>query len=453
VTVLERQPNVQGDVSRDALWRTGFLIAATAALGGVLGAITGNKQLFLYKEVLGLSASAVGTLALVINIPAYLQPFMGGLSDLYPLFGWHRRTYFALASVVQALGYAGLMTLHQYHYASLVCLLIVAGSGSALAWVLINAAMVSVGNRTGTFGPLQTLMQFTPLVLSLVYTARLDGQVTATWSYHHTFLVAALVSLAFAPLALLMDDRRVQAGRAAPGEMQARQAAKDAERVRTTEALREAARTPGLWVMAAFLFYLNVTPLLLTASVYYETDVLKLSKDFIGRLDSWTAAGSIAGLIAFGAVSRRLPLRVIVWGAIFSDCAIYLIAMTMHNAPSVRVAQSLWSFMAIFLAVCLNTLAARACPPKIEGTVYGLMQAVMALSLVLCDKFGSTLYDYFGPAHGHSITHGWFCALWFGFGFTLLAVFFRTYAVASSVMVGCLRYSRMASRMRLVLAA
>jgi len=29
----------------------------------------------------------------------------------------------------------------------------------------------------------------------------------------------------------------------------------------------------------------------------------------------------------------------------------------------------------------------------------------------------------------------------------------RTYAVASSVMVGCLRYSRMASRMRLVLAA
>lgn len=98
--------------------------------------------------------------------------------------------------------------------------------------------------------------------------------------------------------------------------------------------------------------------------------------------------------------------------------------MTMHDALSVRLAQFMWSFMAIFLAVCLNTLAARACPPKIEGTVYGLMQAAMALSLVLCDKFGSTLYDYFGPANHHSITHGWFCALWFGFGFTLLAVFF-----------------------------
>jgi Na+/melibiose symporter-like transporter len=424
MTVLEKPLAVTDEVSRDALWRTVFLIAATAALGGVLGAVTYNKQLFLYKEVLGLSASAVGTLALIINLPAYLQPFMGGVSDLYPLFGWHRRTYFALAAVVQSLGYFGLMTLHHYHYAAIVCLLIVAGSGGALAGVLINAAMVSVGNRTNTFGPLQTLYQFTPLVLALVYTGKLDGQVTATWSYHHAFLTAGLVSLAFAPLAFLIEDRRVVSGRATPEELGARKDAKDRERAQTAVALREAARTPGIWAVTAFFFYLNVTPLLLTASVYYETDVLKLSKDFIGRLDSWTAAGSIAGLLAFGALSRKLPIRAIVWGAIISDCAIYLIAMTMHDAPSVHIAQFLWSFMAIFLLVCLNTLAARACPPKIEGTVYGLMQAAMALSLVLCDKFGSTLYDFFGPANHHSITHGWFCALWFGFGFTVLAVFF-----------------------------
>ncbi len=424
MTVLEKPIPVSDGVSREALWRTVFLLAATAALGGVLGAITGNKQLFLYKEVLGLSAGGVGTLLLLINIPAYLQPFMGGVSDLYPLFGWHRRTYFALAAVVQSLGYFGLMTLHHYHYATIVCLLIVAGSGGALAGVLINAAMVSVGNKTNTFGPLQTLYQFTPLVLALVYTGKLDGEVTATWSYHHAFLAAGLLSLAFAPLALLIEDRRVVSGRATPEELSARKDAKEQEQTQTAAALREAARTPGIWVVTAFFFYLNVTPLLLTASVYYETDVLKLSKDFIGRIDSWTAAGSIAGLVAFGAVSRKLPIRAIVWGAIISDCAIYLIAMTMHDAPSVHIAQFLWSFMAIFLMVCLNTLAARACPPKIEGTVYGLMQAAMALSLVLCDKFGSTLYDYFGPANHHSITHGWFCALWFGFGFTLLAVFF-----------------------------
>lgn len=407
---------------RGTLWRTALLVAAAAALGGVLSAVTANKQLFLYKDTLHLSASGVGTLLLIINLPAYLQPFMGGLSDLYPLGGWHRRSYFALAAVVQALGYWGLMTLHQYHYAALVCLLIVAGTGSALAGVLINAAMVSVGNRTGTFGILQTLFQFTPLVLSLVYTAHLDGEVTASWSYRHTFLVAALLSLAFLPLTFLLEDRRLTAGHGALGT--AREAAKRAERTQTAVALREAVATPGMWVMTAFLFYLYVTPLLLTASVYYETDVLRLSKGFIGRLDSWISAGSITGLVAFGLFSRRLPIRALVWGAIGSDAAIYLIAMTMHDAPSVRIAQFLWNFLAIFLAVCLNTLAARACPPQIEGTVYGLMQAALSLSLVLCDKFGSALYDRFGPAHGHSIAHGWFCALWFGFGFTLLAVFF-----------------------------
>ena len=407
--------------SRDALWRTALLIAAAAALGGVLAAVTANKQLFLYKDTLHLTASGVGTLLLLINLPAYLQPFMGGLSDLYPLGGWHRRSYFALAAIVQAAGYAGLMTLHQYHYAALACLLIVAGTGGALAGVLVNAAMVSVGNRTGTFGSLQTLFQFTPLVLSLAYTARLDGEVTASWSYHHAFLVAALLSLAFLPLTLLLEDKRVTSGRRMTAEQEE---AKRAERTRTAAALRAVAATPGIWVMTAFLFYLYVTPLLLTASVYYETDVLHLSKGFIGRLDSSMAAGSIAGLIAFGAFSRRLPIRAIVWGAIGADAAIYLIAMTMHDASSVRIAQFLWSFLAIFLAVCLNTLAARACPPQIEGTVYGLMQAALSLSLVLCDKFGSALYDWFGPAHGYSIAHGWFSALWFGFGFTLLAIFF-----------------------------
>lgn len=413
-------PSPVVSVSRGALWRTALLIAATAALGGVLSAVTANKQLFLYKDTLHLSASGVGTLLLIINLPAYLQPFMGGLSDLYPLGGWHRRSYFALAAIVQAAGYWGLMTLHQYHYAALICLLIVAGTGGALAGVLINAAMVSVGNRTGTFGVLQTLFQFTPLVLSLAYTARLDGEVTASWSYHHTFLVAALLSLAFLPLTFLLEDRRVTDSRRTAAEREAARA----ERARTGAALREAAATPGVWVMTAFLFYLYVTPLLLTASVYYETDVLRLSKGFIGRLDGWMSAGSLAGLVAFGAFSRRLPIKAVVWGAIGADAAIYLLAMTMHDAPSVRIAQFGWSFLAIFLAVCLNTLAARACPPQVEGTVYGLMQAALSLSLVLCDKFGSALYDWFGPAHGHSVAHGWFCALWFGFGFTLLAVFF-----------------------------
>ncbi len=424
MTVVERPLSVQGTISRDALWRTVFLIAATAALGGVLGAITGNKLTFLYKDVLGLSASGVGTLLLIINIPAYLQPFMGGLSDLYPLFGWHRRTYFVLASVVMALGYAGLMSLHHYHYAALVCLLLVAGSGGAMTGVLINAVMVSVGNRTGTFGPLQSLSQFVPLALSIAYTGDLDGYVTQNWTYPHTFGVAALLSLAFVPLALLLDDRRAAGGRATAEEAAARLAAKNAEREGTRAALRDAARTPGLWVITAFLFYLYVTPLLMTASTYYQTDVLHLSKDFIGKLDKWGAAGSLAGLLAFGAVSRKLPVRTLVWGAVVSDCAVYLCMMTMHNAPSVRYAVFGSSFMALFLAVCLNTLAARACPPKIEGTVYGLMQAALALSLVLCDKFGSTLYDYFGPANGHSITHGWFCALGFGLGFTALAAFF-----------------------------
>jgi len=425
-SIAPAPPHTLSPVSRAALWRTAGLIAATAALGGVVSAVTVNKLLFLYKDTLHLSASGVGTLQILVNIPAYLQPFMGGFSDFYPLFGSHRRSYFVLAALTQALGFAGLMGLHQYHYAALVCLLLVMGTGSLMLSVLVNAVMVAVGNGTGRFGPLQTLMQFTPLVLSLAYTARLDGEVTQSWTYPHAFGLAALLSLAYVPFVVLLEDRRAP-GRErgeTPGARAARREALAGERREAARVLRRAMAAPGTWVMVAFLFYLYVTPLLLTAAVFYETDVLHLSKGFIGRLDAWIAAGSIAGLVLFGGISSRLSIRAVVWGAIISDAAIYLIALTMHDAPSVRVGQFLWSGMAIFLAVCLNTLAARACPPGVEGTVYGLMQAALALSLQLCDKFGSALYDFWGPSHGHSVAHGWFSALWFGFGFTLLAVFF-----------------------------
>ena len=219
--MIESAPSLTGSIPRDALWRTALLIAAAAALGGVLSAVTANKQLFLYKDTLHLSASGVGTLLLLINLPAYLQPFMGGLSDLYPLGGWHRRSYFALAAVVQAAGYAGLMTLHQYHYAALACLLIVAGTGGALAGVLINAVMVW-GRQPD--GDVRRFADPVPVHAAhpqpCTYTANLDGEVTASWSYHHTFLVAALLSLAFLPLTFLQEDRRAAVRQRMPAEQE-----------------------------------------------------------------------------------------------------------------------------------------------------------------------------------------------------------------------------------------
>jgi MFS family permease len=85
-----------------------------------------------------------------------------------------------------------------------------------------------------------------------------------------------------------------------------------------------------------------------------------------------------------------------------------------------------YAAVGVIYGLCLNTLGARACPPGIEGAVYGLVMAAIALGGALTNEFGSWLYDFFGPvnrAHHYSVIHGWDWSLYIGLAFTLMAGF------------------------------
>ena len=407
-----------------------ILVVVTIIMSTLINAFSGEKLLFLEKEQLHLSPGQIGTLNILTALPAYLQPFMGAWSDLFPLFGYRRRSYYVIAALIEALGFLGLAVLHQYHYAVIAALIVVFGTGSVLLWVMVNAVMVVIGNQTGTFARLQSLRLFIPYILIFTYLAHLGGYVTQHWSYYSCFMVATFLSLLRAPFALLIYEKRVTSTRHAQeteAEHRARLAAKQAERARTAEALRKAAASPGLWAMVGFVFYLIITPGVYTAQIYYETDVLHFSKQFIGELGRYTSLGAMLGILLFGAASKKLPVRAMVWGAWIIDCISYPILMYLHDPTSAMIVQFSGALIGIIYTLCLWTLAARACTPGIEGTVYGLVLAEISLGSTLSEKIGGTLYDYFGPmnpTHHYSITHGWIWAVWIGLFFTLIAVVF-----------------------------
>jgi MFS family permease len=315
---------------------------------------------------------------------------------------------------------------HPYHYPTVACLLLLSGSGGVLAGVTFSAVMVAVGNRTGTFGRLQTLALFVPLVLQILWTGHLGGYVAQHWSYTHTFSIAALLTLLHAPLVFLMEDGPMGAARRGrtSEDKEARRAQKQAERARTAAALHAAARTPGLWVMVAFVFYLILTPG--PNTLYYLADGLHFSKQFIGDLQKWSGAGTFLGMGLFAFGYRRLPVFALVWGAWLMDCAGYPMMWLMRGPVSAEWMMLAAVAIGVIYGLCLNTLAARACPPGIEGAVYGLVMAAIALGSTLSNQFGSWLYDSFGPvnkAHHYTVIHGWDWSLYIGLAFTLMAGF------------------------------
>jgi MFS family permease len=402
-------------------------IAASVAMLQIMGAFYGLKLSFLYKDVLHLTASGMATLGIITGIPSYLRPFMGAMSDLFPIFGFHRKSYYGISWLLAAFGFALLASLHSYQYHTVVCLVIVVLTGGTLLMVMVDAVMVSIGNMTGSVGPLQAIQQGVQSVLGLTFIGPLSGYVAQHWSYQHCFTASAVVCVLSAPLAMLIPETRVLAHRQAHEDEEqhrARTEARRGHRAQLVTTLRTAAATPGIWAIVGFVFYLIITPGTNTAQFYYTVDVLHFSKQFLGDLSIPGSAGGLLGILFFAFASRRMPVRAIVWGAFLMDCSIYLLLMGLHNQMSGIILTFVGAFVGSLYNLCLFTLAARACPPGIEGTIYGLVISAIALGGSLGEKIGSSIYDYFGPAHHHTTAHGWFALLWFGFAFTVAAIVF-----------------------------
>src|SRR5579871_835699 len=433
-TIME-PPTVEPDPGeklrrRNELIRVFVFVSLTVILGAIAGAFVGLKTVFLFKKEMHLSADDVNTMQIFLGLPGYFAPFMGVWFDLVPFLGFHRSTYYFLGKLMGVAGYLGLAFLHQYHYVTVFSLMLLIGAGGAIRGVILNAIVVALGNRTGRFGQFQAIMSFIPLGMSIWFTADLNGYVAKNWSNPMAFGLAALVILISTPLVFMIDEKRVTGGPHASetaAEHAARIAAKQAERERNREALLKAAATPALWIMVIYVFYLIITPGLNLVQTYYMNDKLGMDEQVIGSLGKWSSIGALIAFGIFGLTSRRWPVFLMVWGAWLMDCLSYPSLFFLHDKTSAIYITLFGGVVGSLYGISLNTLAARACPPGIEGTIYGLFQAAILFAGVLSEKFGSMLYKIFGPdnkAHNYDLVHAWNWSLYVGLAFTVAGVIF-----------------------------
>ena len=419
LTAKTAPPSQQAD-----FWRVALLMAGTVTVYALVTAFSAEKLSFFYKEQLHLSASAFATLLILLNVPTYCRPLIGASSDLVPLLGYHRRSYYALAGLLQAAGFFVLSLFTHPSYWTTALLVIVTVAGVTTLMIMADAVMVQVGNRTGTVPRLLAIQQVLPQAILLAFAARLSGYVTQHWSYSACFRTAAFMALLALPLTLLINEKRVSGGQQtdeSAAEHAERQQIKVQERAESLAALGQAIKSPGLWAVLAYVFYLVLTPSGATAQFYFEVDVLHFSKQFIGNLGQWSSAGVILGILTVVAVSRRISVRALVWSGWVIGTVSYLLNFALRDRLSAEILFFVGSYFGIISNLSLYTLAARACPPKVEGTIYGLFMASIGLAAVFSNKLGSMLYDFYGPAHHHSAVYGWYAMTWWGFGLTVPA--------------------------------
>ena len=349
---------------------------------GQLDGIISQPLRYYLKEVYAWTPLQVTAFFTAFNFPWIIKPIYGLVSDFVPLFGYRRKSYLIIASVLATSSYL-LATLIEAPSQLLFALLLTA-YGMAISSTLCGALLVENGQRFGTSGDFvnQQWLWFNVANMSaLLIGGKLVEFLSPASAVHTAALIAAAAPIAviFGVSYLVSEERR-------PANLPELKIA--------FRGLLTSFKTRELWVVGFFLFLYYFSPGFNTPLYYHMTDTLHFSQGYIGMLGAIASAGSIAGALLYcrylsAMTSKRLLQLSIVLGTISS--ASFLLLFDEATAAALNFFNGVAAMIAL---VATLTLAADYCPKRSEGFAFAVLMSVTNLAPSLADNVGSFLYEH-----------------------------------------------------------
>jgi Na+/melibiose symporter-like transporter len=172
----------------------------------------------------------------------------------------------------------------------------------------------------------------------------------------------------------------------------------------TWAAVREGLGQRPVWLVAGFIFLFNFSPSFGPAFLYYETDVLGFSQQYIGTLGSVAAVASVMGAVLYAPISRRMRLRRLINIAIGLSVVATLAYLLYRGPYSALLIQLLSGCTSMITQLAMLDLAAKACPKRVEATFFALLMSVFNVGTQLSQNVGASLYTMMG---GDAAAYTW----------------------------------------------
>ena len=353
----------------------------------------------LLKDVLHLTASQSATFQLLMNIPIYIKPLAGILSDAVPLFGTRRRSYLLISLAAGALLYL-LMGFIPRTFGSLLTTYLILNISLTMTSTVFGGLMVEIGKRYGTTGKLSA--QRLGIVRMVDIIAKPLGGFLATRPFVLPSVFAAALQFLLIPIIYrwLREPQVATVDRSALRDL------------RRQAVVLFSSRT--LWAAAGLVILVVAAPGFNTTLLYYQLDHLKFSTQFIGYLGVVTALCGMLGAAIYALMCRRMNLRTLLAVSIVLHASLTLFYL-LYGKPGIFPALTLSLFGQSFhlpdthvsaivitgieaatlvLALLpLYDLAARATPRGSEALGYSLMMSVWNFTNALADQAGAWVYN------------------------------------------------------------
>src|SRR5207249_1062071 len=234
--------------------------------------------------------------------------------------------------------------------------------GLAFTDVLTDAMMVESGRPLRLTGAFQSA-QWACITLASVLVGELGGQLAETRSLRTAFLLAACFPLMSLSMGLtFVRETPARASRAAFLE--------------TWKAIRATLGGREIWLVAGFIFFFWFSPSLGPAFLYYQTDTLGFSQQFIGRLAALGSVAGVVGAVLYAPLSRRVSLKSLMHISIALGTLSTLSYLFYRGAASAVIITVVFGAIGMIFNLGFLDLAARSCPPHVEATFFAALMSV-----------------------------------------------------------------------------
>jgi folate/biopterin transporter len=360
---------------------------------GILGLARLAVSFFL-KDELGLTPAEVAAMMGIVSLPWVIKPLFGFLSDSLPIFGYRRRSYLLLSSLLGCVSWYSLSAFVHTPWAATVAITL-SSLAVAVSDVIADSIVVEKirGESQSNAGALQALCWATTALGGLI-TAYLSGFLLEHLSIRSIFLITATFPLLVCITAWILDDTRV--------EMPPNVSVAKAHLMQVRKAILQ----KQILLPVAFVFFWQATPSSDSAFFFFSTNELGFGPEFLGRVRLVTNIAALVGVWVFQRFMKTIPLRhIFLWSTIISAVlGMTTLILVTHANRSLGIDDQWFSLgdsliltvmgQIAFMPVLI--LAAQLCPAGVEATMFAILMSICNLAGIVSHESGALLTHVLG---------------------------------------------------------
>jgi folate/biopterin transporter len=364
---------------------------------------------FYYKDVLNLSPLQLTIITCITAIPWIIKPLYGFISDCYPLFGYKRKSYLILSSLLGSISWVimanfvslinigqmetGIITLiYSVYFVTLSFI------GLGISEVLVDAIAVNKLIEKKNKSSIQTIF-WVSSSLGGIISSYFSGYFLQKHGIAFVFYLSAVIPLITAVISVFLKEPlnyKIQYMRVDILQLL---------KIKIKKIFNTLSQKIILYPLL-FLILLNLMPKIGTALFYFEVNKLGFQPEFFGMIGVASSISSLIGIVLYNQkLKSSPPCTILKWTCIIGSILGMLPLMLVTHVNRLIGIPDAWfsilddialSIFSQIIIMPILVLATQICPPGVEGMLYATITSANNLSNNIGKLLGGILTNMLG---------------------------------------------------------